>query len=71
MSIETQIEQDIHDAMRSGDALRKSTLRIALSAMKMAEIDQGNSLDEAGYVRSAEEMKSRRGHCGCRTCRSS
>lgn len=61
MSIKTQIEVDIHDAMRSGDALRKNTLRMVLSAIKLAEIDRGASLDEAAYVTILQkEIKSRR-----------
>jgi hypothetical protein len=61
MSIKTQIEADIHDAMRSGDALRKNTLRMVLSAIKLAEIDRGVALDEAAYVTILQkEIKSRR-----------
>jgi hypothetical protein len=61
MSIKTQIEADIHDAMRSGDALRKNTLRMVLSAIKLAEIDRGVALDEATYVTILQkEIKSRR-----------
>ena len=61
MSIKTQIEQDIFAAMRSGDALRKGTLRMALSAIKLAEIDQGTSLDEAAYIAILQkEIKSLR-----------
>ena len=61
MSIKSQIEKDIHDAMRSGDTLRKNTLRMALSAIKLAEIDRGTSLDEAGFIAILQkEIKSRR-----------
>lgn len=61
MSIKSQIEKDILDAMRSGDSLRKNTLRMALSAIKLAEIDRGSTLDEAAYVAIMQkEIKSRR-----------
>lgn len=61
MSIKSQIEKDIHNAMRSGDTLRKGTLRMALSSIKLAEIDRGGQLDEAGYVAILQkEIKSRR-----------
>jgi len=61
MSIKTQIEQDIFAAMRSGDALRKGTLRMALSAIKLAEIEKGGSLDYAVVMTVLQkEIKSRR-----------
>jgi hypothetical protein len=61
MSIKSQIEADLLDAMRSGDALRKNTLRMALSSIKLAEIDRGASLDEDAYVAILQkEIKSRR-----------
>jgi len=61
MSIKSRIEEDIFDAMRSGDAMRKGTLRMALSAIKLAEIDRGASLDEAAYMAILQkEIKSRR-----------
>jgi uncharacterized protein YqeY len=61
MSIKTQIENDIFDAMRSGDVLRKNTLRMTLSAIKLAEIDRGVQLDDAAYVAILQkEIKSRR-----------
>jgi len=61
MSIKTQIENDIFDAMRSGDVLRKNTLRMTLSTIKLGEIDRGVPLDDAAYVAILQkEIKSRR-----------
>lgn len=61
MSIKTNIEKDIIDAMRSGDVLRKNTLRMALSAIKLAEIEKGGSLDDAVVMTVLQkEIKSRR-----------
>jgi uncharacterized protein len=61
MSIKSQIEKDIFDAMRSGDTLRKNTLHMSLSAIKLAEIDRGVPLDDAAYVAILQkEIKSRR-----------
>lgn len=61
MSIKTNIEKDIIDAMRSGDVLRKNTLRMALSAIKLAEIEKGSSLDDAVVMTVLQkEIKSRR-----------
>jgi uncharacterized protein YqeY len=50
MDIKAQIENDIKDAMRAKDEPRKRTLRMALSAIKLAEIDKGGPLDEQGQI---------------------
>lgn len=61
MSIKANIEKDITNAMRSGDVLRKNTLRMALSAIKLAEIEKGGSLDDAVVMTVLQkEIKSRR-----------
>ena len=49
MSIKEQLQNDLKDAMRSGDGLKKRTLRMALSAIKLAEVDSGE-LDDAGVI---------------------
>ena len=36
--------------MRSGDEVRKRTIRMALSTMKLAEVEKGAALDEAGVL---------------------
>ena len=41
MSIKDQIVKDLQDAMRSGDDLRKQTLRMARASIKNAEIARG------------------------------
>lgn len=61
MTTKTQLEAALKDAMRSGDDLRKRTLRMALSAAKLAEIDKGVPLDETGMAGLLQkEIKSRR-----------
>ena len=61
MSIKANIEKDIIDAMRSGQVMRKNTLRMALSAIKLAEIEKGGSLDDAVVLTVLQkEIKSRR-----------
>jgi uncharacterized protein YqeY len=47
MDTKTQIENDLKDAIRSSDDLRKKALRMALSAIKLVEIQKGRALDEA------------------------
>lgn len=60
MNIKEQLETALKDAMRSGDDVRKRTLRMALSAIKLAEVDKGAVLDE-GVVLSIlqKEVKTR------------
>jgi uncharacterized protein YqeY len=61
MVTKSELETALKEAMRSGDALRKTTVRMVLSAVKLAEIDKGNPLDEAGILAVLQkEVKSRR-----------
>jgi uncharacterized protein len=61
MSLKEQLMNDIQDAMRSGDELRKSTLRMARAAIKNAEIARIAELDEAGVQDVLrKEIKQRR-----------
>ncbi len=56
-----QLEITLKDAMRSQDDLRKRTVRMALSAIRLAEIENGKPLDEAGLLAIIQkEIKSRR-----------
>jgi uncharacterized protein len=46
--------------MRAGDNLRKNTLRLALSSIRLAEIDRGSQLDESAVIAILQkEVKSR------------
>ena len=61
MDTQGQIESDFKDAMRAGDDMRKRTYRMVLSAIKLAEIDKGKSLEELDVlVILQKEIKSRR-----------
>ena len=61
MDLKTQLQTALKDALRSGNEVQKSTLRMILSAIRLTEIDMGASLDNAG-VRAIlrKEVKSRR-----------
>ena len=60
MGIKATLENDLKDAMRSGDALRKSTLRMALASIRLAEVDKGGPLDENALLGILhKEIKSR------------
>jgi hypothetical protein len=41
MTTKAQLESDLKDAMRANDDLRKRTLRMALSAIRFAEVERG------------------------------
>lgn len=61
MSLKTTLENDLKMAMKSGDNLTKSVIRMALSAMKLTEIEKGAALDDAGVMAILQkEIKSRR-----------
>jgi uncharacterized protein len=47
MDTKTLLENDLKSAMRAGDTVRKRTLRMALSAIKLSEVQKGGHLDES------------------------
>jgi uncharacterized protein YqeY len=63
-----KLENALKDAMRSKDDLHKRTLRMALSAIRLAEIDQGAALDEPAVLailqkaRTAGRLRRRSGN---------
>lgn len=49
------------DAMRSGDTVRKNTVRMALAAIKQAEIDKQTTLDDPAVIALLQkEIKNRK-----------
>jgi uncharacterized protein YqeY len=61
MDIKSTLQSDLKDAMRHGEVTRKSTLRMALSAIKLAEVEKGAHMDEAAYLAVIQkEIKARR-----------
>jgi uncharacterized protein YqeY len=46
MTDKADLQNALKDAMRANDDLRKRTLRMALSAIHLAEVDKGRQLDE-------------------------
>lgn len=55
-----QLQDRLHQAMRSGNDLEKRTLRMVLSAWKLAEVERGGALDdEAALSLFRKEAKSR------------
>lgn len=50
MNTKSQLENALKEAMRSRDDVRKRTVRMALSAIKLAEIEKGGALDETALL---------------------
>lgn len=60
MNTKGKIENDMKDAMRNKDDVRKRTLRMVLSEIKLAEVAKGDVLDEAEIITILQkEVKSR------------
>jgi uncharacterized protein len=61
MTIKTQLNETMKDAMKSGDEVRKRTVRMALAAVKQAEVDKRIELDDAAVMSLLQkEIKNRR-----------
>ncbi|MEO8355186.1 MAG: GatB/YqeY domain-containing protein [Chloroflexota bacterium] len=61
MSIKTQLNESMKDAMRSGDDVRKRTVRMALAAVKQVEVDRRIELDDVAVINLIQkEVKNRR-----------
>ena len=60
MDIKTQLNETMKDAMRSGDVVRKTTVRMALAAIKQAEVDKQTTLDDLAVIALIQkEVKNR------------
>jgi len=68
MNIKTQLNDSLKDAMKSGDEVRKRTVRMALAAVKQAEVDKRSNpadrrveLDDVAVTNLLQkEVKNRR-----------
>jgi uncharacterized protein YqeY len=61
MSIKIQLNDSMKDAMKSGDEVRKRTVRHALAAIKQVEVDKRVELDDAATQSLLQkEIKNRR-----------
>lgn len=61
MDTKQKLEQALRDAIRTSDDVRKRTIRMVLTNIKLAEVEKGSPLDEvalAGVLQ--KEIKSRR-----------
>ena len=61
MTIKNQLNDSMKDAMKSGDEVRKRTVRMVLAAVKQAEVDKRIELDDMAVMNLIQkEMKNRR-----------
>jgi uncharacterized protein len=61
MTLKEQLMEDLKEAMRSGDELRRDTIRMARTAIKNSEINRMAELDDAGVQDVLrKEIKQRR-----------
>lgn len=60
MTVKDQLQEAAREALRAGDELRKTTLRMALSAIKLAEVQKGGPLEDPDVLALLQkEVKSR------------
>ncbi len=60
MELKSRLEDQLKNAMRKKDDVRKNALRMALSSIKLAEVEQRKALDEALIISILQkEIKTR------------
>jgi len=60
MNAKEKLQKALKDAMRANDPVRKRTLRMALSAIQLAEVDTRKELDDSAVIAILQkEIKSR------------
>lgn len=61
MTIKNQLNDSMKDALKSGDEVRKRTVRMVLAAVKQAEVDKRIELDDTAIMNLIQkEVKNRR-----------
>ncbi len=61
MSLKDVLASDLRDAMRHGDEAKRSVIRLVMSAIRYAEVEQGRPLDDEGVLRViSKEVKQHR-----------
>jgi len=61
MTTKEKLEQNLKDAMRSNNELNKRVIRLALSTIKLEEVNKGKPLEEADVLNVLQkEIKMRR-----------
>ena len=60
MSLKARIQEDMKDAMRSGDKRRLGVIRLILSAVKQREVDERIELDDTQVLAVLDKMLKQR-----------
>lgn len=61
MGVKQRLQEDLKEALRARDERRKSAIRMALTAITYAEVEQGGDLDDASVAAVLQkEARSRR-----------
>lgn len=60
MSLKARIQEDMKDAMRSGDKRRLGVIRLILSAIKQREVDERIELDDTQVLAVLDKMLKQR-----------
>lgn len=60
MTLKTQIQDDVKDAMRARDKERLGALRLLSAAIKQIEVDTREELDDAGVLAVLDKMSKQR-----------
>ena len=61
MDTKAKLNESMKDAMKSGDEVRKRTVRMVLAAVKQVEVDKQTSIDDMAVVALIQkEVKNRR-----------
>jgi uncharacterized protein len=61
MDTKQKLQNDLKEAMRSGDEPRKRNIRLILAAARLAEVEKGSPLDDPALMALLQkEIKSRR-----------
>jgi uncharacterized protein YqeY len=61
MTIKAQLNESMKEAMKSGDEVRKRTVRMVLAAVKQVEVDKRTELDDMAVMSLIQkEIKNRR-----------
>ena len=60
MSLLEQLNQDLKEALKAKDETRKRVIRLGLLAIKLAEVEKGEELEEDAVIRALQkELKAR------------
>jgi hypothetical protein len=61
MELKSRLSEDLKDALRTNDEVRKTSIRSIMAAVKLTEVEKGSPLDDAGVVSVVQkEIKQRK-----------